>query len=362
MFIYGSIYASQQTLNVINPFWRDFLKAWSHFCSVCDIDSIQHILDSPIWFNTNFIQKNLFINDWCKNDVTNTADLLDEQGNFYQFETFKRIYNVRGIALDYQHLLNKIPVGWKSVINNNKVFTIENKFNTRCNTYISYLMQNKKGSRIFYAIIEKVNQLNVNDKWVAEVGDNDLRLFNASISKFKEVKLQDFQFKINNKIFITNYFLWKICKIDNNLSSYCKEHPEKNNHLFLTCAEVQEFWNSLKTWLYENANITENIEKCNIIFTYQGRNSLINYTLVLAKYYIYKTKFISTDKNLNILWCTVRLKSLYISGTKNNFSATKNNISGTKINFSPTKVNFSPTNIIFSGTKINFSPTKNTDF
>ena len=221
----------------------DFLKAWSHFCNVCDIDSIQHILDSPIWFNTNLIQKNLFINDWCKKGVTNIADLLDEQGNFYQFETFKRIYNVRGTALDYQHLLKQIPVGWKSVINNNK-------FNTRCNIYSSYLMQNKKGSRIFYDIIEKVNQLNVNDKWVAEVGDisdNDLRLFNASISKFREVKLQDFQFKMNNKILITNYFLWKIGKINNNLCSYCKEHPEKNNHLFLTCAKVQEFWNSLKT-------------------------------------------------------------------------------------------------------------------
>ena len=55
------------------------------------------------------------------------------------------------------------------------------------------------------------------------------------------------------------------------------------------------------------------------------------------------------------LRCTVRLKSLY-------FSATKNNISGTKNNFSPTKNSFSATKIIFSPTKINFSPTKNTDF
>ena len=49
-------------------------------------------------------------------------------------------------------------------------------------------MQNKKGGRIFCDIIEKVNQLNVNDKWVADVGDisdNDLRLFNTSISKFR---------------------------------------------------------------------------------------------------------------------------------------------------------------------------------
>ena len=72
-------------------------------------------------------------------------------------------------------------------------------------------MQNKKRSQIFYDIIEKVNQLNVNDKWVAEVGDisdNDLRSFNASISKFKEVKLQDFQFKINNKILIISVENW----------------------------------------------------------------------------------------------------------------------------------------------------------
>ena len=171
-------------------------------------------------------------------------------------------------------------------------------------------MQNKKGSRIFYDIIENVNQLNVNDKLVAEVGDisdNDLRLFNASISKFKEVKL----------IFITNYFLWKIGKIDNNLCSYCKEHPEKINNLFLTCAKVQEFWNSLKTWLYENTNITVNIEKCNSICSYQGRNSLINYIFILAKYYIYKTKFISTDKNLDIHAFVAFLKKKIISDRYN---------------------------------------------
>ena len=51
-------------------------------------------------------------------------------------------------------------------------------------------MRNKTGSQIFYDIMTKVNQLNINDKWMAEVGvinDSDLRLFNDSISKFQEV-------------------------------------------------------------------------------------------------------------------------------------------------------------------------------
>ena len=65
-------------------------------------------------------------------------------------------------------------------------------------------------------------------------------------------------------------------------------------------------------WLYVNANITVNIEKCIIIFSYQGRNSLINYILVLAKYCIYKTIFISTNKNLNIHAFVALLKKKFI--------------------------------------------------
>ena len=67
-----------------------------------------------------------------------------------------------------------------------------------------------------------------------------------------------------------------------------------------------------------------NIEKCNIIFSYQGRNSLINYILVLAKYYIHKTKFISTDKkfisidkNLNMHAFVSLLKKKFISDRYN---------------------------------------------
>ena len=58
-------------------------------------------------------------------------------------------------------------------------------------------------------------------------------------------------------------------------------------------------------------------QKCNIIFSYEGRNSLRNYILVLAKYYIYKTKFISTDKNLNVHAFESLLKKKFISDRYN---------------------------------------------
>ena len=36
-------------------FLEGLLKAWSYFCNVCDVDSIQQLLYSSIWLNTNFI-------------------------------------------------------------------------------------------------------------------------------------------------------------------------------------------------------------------------------------------------------------------------------------------------------------------
>ena len=130
-------------------------------------------------------------------------------------------------------------------------------------------MQNKKGSRIFYDIFETVNQLNGNGNGWLKSETLAIMIYDyvmLRLVSLRRLNLQDFQFKINHKILITNYFLWKIGKIDN-LCSHCKEHPERNNHLFLTCAKVQEFGNSLKTWLYENGYITVSIEKCNIIFS-----------------------------------------------------------------------------------------------
>ena len=42
------------------------------------------------------------------------------------------------------------------------------------------------------------------------------------------MKLRDFQYKVNNKILVTNSFLFKINKIDSAVCTYCMEQLEKN--------------------------------------------------------------------------------------------------------------------------------------
>ena len=46
----------------------------------------------------------------------------------------------------------------------------------------------------------------------------------------KEVKLQEFQFKVNNHILVTKSFLLKIKKVDNDRSSYCNQESETIIH------------------------------------------------------------------------------------------------------------------------------------
>ena len=60
------------------------------------------------------------------------------------------------------------------------------------------------------------------NRWNRELGDitnDELKTFNLNLKFINEIKLRDFQFKINNKILVTNYFLHKIIKIDNDLCS-----------------------------------------------------------------------------------------------------------------------------------------------
>ena len=164
-----------------------------------------------------------------------------------------------------------------------------------CNVFVKKLMKAKKGSRVFYDTFVNVNDYIPQNKWQAEIGDiteNEWKSYFLSTKKWHEVKLRDFQYKINNNILVTNSFLAKINKIDSGVCSYCKEQPEKIHHLFLSCPKVKNFWRELREWLNTNVNIELSLEDREILFSYTGNNELVNYIYALAKLFIYQNKFI----------------------------------------------------------------------
>ena len=110
------------------------------------------------------------------------------------------------LFLDYQYLLNKILRSWITKINVNCVFIFENKINVTCNVFVKKLMKAKKSSRVYYDTFVNVNDYIPQNKWQAEIGDiteNEWKSYFLSTKKWHEVKLRDFQYKINNNILVT---------------------------------------------------------------------------------------------------------------------------------------------------------------
>ena len=112
---------------------------------------------------------------------------------------------------------------------------------------------------------------------------------------------------------MTYSFLFYIKEINNNGFSYCNEHGETIEHLFLNCSKVKDFWNSLQEWLSKSCNIILNLDEKSPIFSSQKPRGIENYILCLAKYYIYMYKNKFTRNTLRVQSFIVLLKNKFIS-------------------------------------------------
>lgn len=327
LLLFGDGYAKRCIINLSNPFWIDVISSWKAFYKKCDTTvQIEDILNTPIWFNSELHHgENFYIKQWYEKGIRNKTDLITENGTFYDFNEFKTVYNIRGTVLDFHGLLGRIPNSWKNILNNNAQICAETKYSVVSSKPVKLLLKDKKGCRKIYETLIK-SENSTQDRWQRDLGEiskEERSKYNEALNDIKEVKLKDFQFKINNKILATNSFLCKINKIDNNKCSFCEQEPETIKHLFVDCPKVKEFWESVKCWLQTHGNLNLNITDKALIFAWQKEKSLINQVIIIAKYYIYKTKF--TSKRLSILGFQLLLKrkfknEQYIARINNNYN------------------------------------------
>ena len=121
------------------------------------------------------------------------------------------------------------------------------RYNVQINLYIFCLIRKRRGCRDVYDNIIPVNEILVPNKLLNEIGDISgeewKKKINRNLTYIKEVKLRDFQFKINNRILVTNTFLSKIKKKkkETNLCSYCNQEAESIIHLLFFCDTATHF-------------------------------------------------------------------------------------------------------------------------
>ena len=193
---------------------------------------------------------------------------------FLDFDAFKVRFSVQGTVFHYQSILNPIPIEWRHKIDDNQNLCVEMKYRVPCLEITKILLKDVKGSRKLYNILTDTDSITPT-RWATDLGnipEEDFRKYNSVITERHDVKLKDFQFKINNKILVTKSFLHRINKVDNNICTFCNQEIETIKHIFCEYETVKEFWNN---WLQRHANLRLNLEKKkkkkNIIFSWQKK-------------------------------------------------------------------------------------------
>ena len=89
-----------------------------------------------------------------------------------------------------------------------------------------------------------------------------------------------------------------------------------------TCDTVKVFWDNFKKWVGEKINTEVNLSDKDIIYSAFSKCSLLNYLIVLAKYYIYKNKFYHKTLNIKGFESYVKVKfknEMYIAKINNTY-------------------------------------------
>ena len=86
----GDGYFKSISKTLFNPFWNDLIKSLHKFYSVLKIEEIEEILYSPLWCYTNLSADGTFlIKNWFEKGIKNVIDILDANGDIYNFEQLK---------------------------------------------------------------------------------------------------------------------------------------------------------------------------------------------------------------------------------------------------------------------------------
>jgi uncharacterized protein YnzC (UPF0291/DUF896 family) len=290
----GTDFTQKKIKELKNPFWKNVLEGWNLFCKKLKFNDINSIIFSPLWYNHNFANQSLFYKNWFEKHIEVLIDIIDDNGNFYTFNQLKDIYNINGTFLDYQRLLMGIPNEWKSIIRNNNTDFKMLKGNMHLNTHVKFIIKQTKGCKEFYEVLSDQQNTYESKKWESIFGilnHNEFKTMYKNLLEIEEIKLKDFQFKINNKILVTKSFLYKINKVQSNMCSYCNESPETIYHLFCECCHVKLFITTIKQWTSTRFHIK--LPDLDKVFLLHSQNEcyITNYITILVKYFIYKSKF-----------------------------------------------------------------------
>ena len=105
-----------------------------------------------------------------------------------------------------------------------------------------------------------------------------------------EVKLKEFQYKVMNFLVNTNLLLKRKHLIVTDLCDFCQKEIENMYHLFYGCGQLKSFWQSLQEYWKSKTSEIVLLTLKDIILGNTTFPNILNYFILMAKYFIFKSK------------------------------------------------------------------------
>ena len=283
-----------------NAYWLDVFQSFFFLIQKlkesCNNETF--FLNQPIWFNSNLEVggKSMFIKDWYDNGIRFVKDMYTTDGDIIGIHSLQNNYGIKTNFLEYNGVRSVLRKYQRKVVG--ELVSVD----CYCPAFpiaLNCIMKSSKDiSGIFNDIIQSTK---AEQKWIVEFdlpqNFNWKHVYTLPYFLTKDPKLRWLQFRIINRIISTNTFLKKIGLCDTDLCHFCNLSPETLSHLLWECSVVKNFWNVFELWLrrffpelpfdMSYKVVLFGISSCSKNVTLD----LINLFLLLAKQYIFSTKY-----------------------------------------------------------------------
>ena len=256
-------------------------------------------------------------------------DLVDENGKFYSYSSFKSTYNINMNFIEYLGIIYTLQLYLKK-----QSINIKSKLPAPIMPYfINDLIKQQKGCRTYYDTLNtktssiKTNKNVIKGETILPCTFTEEEWKTIHTIPFRtntDSKLQWFQYSIIFRILPTNELLYKMKLKDNNECDFCHKDIESLTHLFFDCDKVKAIWTDLSKLILNKTGVKLKLTKEKILLGYlEKRNNVLNLIINTTKYSIFKCKLRKTLPHFkyikNELQFTYEIDR-YIAFTKCNYS------------------------------------------
>ena len=225
---------------------------------------------------------------------------------FYTFEQLQYLYDIpRNAVLKYFHIVTNIKSEWKKKKKKKKKNILKEENPTYLNQTDKkalHILNQQKGSinKYLYHLqfkTDNIQKLKAEVKWEAEFPEQEFKWsqhYQMSFSCTIDVKLRIFQYKYLMRYIPNNKYLFKSNIAPSVLCDFCLMQEESNSHPYWECWHVQEFWSKIQNFLLiNNLEIQLNYFRISFGIAPNGnlKHSVFNFVILLAKYYIFGSKY-----------------------------------------------------------------------